>query len=135
MITLQQIRALESKVNKAVELIDRLRKENKALKTSLDTSQTKIRDLEKLVQSFKDDQEEIESAILDTIKKLERLEDEVAGVAPRSDASAVTSSSGASAGTGASARSPRSPAGKDRNPSGEAEKDDADDPDKELDIF
>jgi len=77
MINLQQIKDLEARVDTAVGLIERLRKENAALKGTLAGSQKKIKDLEALVRSFRDDQEEIEGIIVSTLTKLERLEDEV----------------------------------------------------------
>ena len=71
MISLQQIKVLEEKVSKAVDLINLLRKENKALNDTLGSSQKKIQDLEKLVKTFKDDQDEIEHTIVDAIKTIE----------------------------------------------------------------
>ena len=89
MINLQQIKDLESRVDTAVGLIERLRKENAALKGTLSGSQKKIKDLEALVRSFKDDQEEIEGIIVSTLTKLERLGDEVSGKAKEKPAQAL----------------------------------------------
>ena len=75
MIRLDQIRALESKINKAVERIQALREENLALKKTLDSAQMRMQELEKLVEEFKADQDEIEKAVLRAIKNLEHLED------------------------------------------------------------
>jgi len=77
MIHLDQIRLLESKTIKAIELINVLREENKALKKTIDTSQARMEELENLVQEFKSDQDEIEQAILRAMKNLEQLEDEI----------------------------------------------------------
>jgi FtsZ-binding cell division protein ZapB len=77
MISLAQIKVLEEKISKAVDLINLLRKENKTLKDTFENSQQRIQDLEELTQNFKNDQEEIENTIIEAIKKLELLEDEV----------------------------------------------------------
>jgi len=77
MIHLDQIRLLESKTIKAIELINVLREENKALKKTIDTSQARMEELENLVQEFKSDQDEIEQSILRAMKNLEQLEDEI----------------------------------------------------------
>ena len=77
MIHLDQIRLLESKTIKAIELINVLREENKALKKTIDTSQARMEELENLVQEFKSDQDEIEQSILRAMQNLEQLEDEI----------------------------------------------------------
>ena len=77
MISLAQIKVLEEKISKAVDFINILRKENKTLKDTFENSQQRIQDLEELIQNFKNDQEEIENTIIEAIKKLELLEDEV----------------------------------------------------------
>jgi septal ring factor EnvC (AmiA/AmiB activator) len=77
MIHLDQIRLLESKTIKAIELINMLREENKTLKKTIDTSQKRMEELESLVQEFKSDQDEIEQSILRAMKNLEQLEDEI----------------------------------------------------------
>ncbi len=78
MINLEQIRELESKISKAVDLINVLRKENTALKTTLEKSQKRIDEFEQLIGSFKNDQSEIEKAILSAMKMLDALEDDMA---------------------------------------------------------
>lgn len=75
MINLQQIRKLEDKVLKAVEIINSLRDENKSLRERLNSYEDKILDLEELIERFKNEQHEIENGILNTIKKLDFLED------------------------------------------------------------
>ncbi len=77
MIHLDQIRLLEGKTIKAIELINTLREENKALKKTIDTSQARMEELENLVQEFKSDQDEIEQSILRAMKNLEQLEDDI----------------------------------------------------------
>ncbi len=78
MITLEQIRTLESKVQKAVELIEGLRSENAMLTKKLETYQKRINELEILVEEFKQDQVQIEQGIIHALNQLEELEDVVA---------------------------------------------------------
>jgi peptidoglycan hydrolase CwlO-like protein len=77
MISLEQIRLLENKITKAVELIKSLKDENKTLRRAVNSAQTRMRDLEKLVGDFKSDQQEIEQCILRALENLDRLEEEV----------------------------------------------------------
>ncbi len=77
MISLEQIRLLETRINKAVELIRSLKDENKTLRRAVNAAQTRMRELEKLVGDFKSDQQEIEQCILRALENLDRLEEEV----------------------------------------------------------
>ena len=74
MISLDQIHTLDEKVKKAVEVINQLRQENLALKERLQDYQTRIEDLEKLIETFKNDQGMIEEGILNAIEQLDNLE-------------------------------------------------------------
>ncbi len=78
MITLEQIRLLEKKISKTVEIINILTEENKTLKKTLESSQDKMKGLEDMVNNFKDNQDEIEKGILGAIEKLDCLEDDIA---------------------------------------------------------
>jgi chromosome segregation ATPase len=78
MITLEQIRLLESKIGKAVELIRSLKEENKTMRRAVNSAQGRMRELEKLVDTFKSDQQEIEQCIVRALDNLDRLEEEVA---------------------------------------------------------
>jgi predicted nucleic acid-binding Zn-ribbon protein len=77
MISLEQIRLLETRINKAVELIRSLKDENKTLRRAVNANQSRMRELEKLVGDFKSDQQEIEQCILRALENLDRLEEEV----------------------------------------------------------
>jgi chromosome segregation ATPase len=77
MISLEQIRILEQKVNKAVGVVSRLQEENRVLRRTLESSQAKMLELESLVNTFKQDQKEIEKGIVGVLDKLDRLEDEI----------------------------------------------------------
>ena len=77
MITIEQIKTLEEKINKAVDLIDRLREENSTLRSTLESTQDRMKGLEKMVDDFKNGQAAIEKGIINAIKKLDVLEDVV----------------------------------------------------------
>ncbi len=110
MIRLEQIRLLESKINKAVKLIEMLREENAALKRSVDTAQKRMQELDGLVNEFKADQEEIEKSLLRAMKNLERLEDAAAPdleapAARTREGEAAPAAAGEPAGRGGESRS------------------------------
>ena len=75
MISLEQIRLLESKITRAIDLIRVLKEENGALRKGLESAQKRMKELEALVEGFKADQHEIESVILRTLHTLDDLED------------------------------------------------------------
>jgi FtsZ-binding cell division protein ZapB len=77
MITLEQIRSLEDKVKKALEVIQTLQEENNTLRVTLEKSQKKIDGLEARVNAFKEDQDEIEQGIINVLAKLDELEDSI----------------------------------------------------------
>ena len=89
MITLEQIRLLESKITRALELIRVLKDENSTLRKGLESAQRRMRELETLVDGFKTDQKEIESVIVRTLHNLDELEESAAaGGAPAAPAAA-----------------------------------------------
>jgi TolA-binding protein len=77
MITLEQIRLLESKITRAIELIRILKEENGTLRRGLESAQKRMKELESLVDGFKADQREIESVIVRTLHTLDELEESV----------------------------------------------------------
>ncbi len=85
MISLEQIRLLEAKIARAIDLIRVLKEENATLRRGLDSAQRRMKELEGLVDGFKTDQKEIETVILRTLKNLDELE-ESAGAARKPDA-------------------------------------------------
>jgi len=78
MITLEQIRLLESKITRAIDLIRVLKEENSTLRKGLESAQKRMRELETLVDGFKMDQKEIESVIVRTLHNLDELEESAA---------------------------------------------------------
>jgi peptidoglycan hydrolase CwlO-like protein len=77
MITLEQIRLLESKIARAIELIRVLKEENSTLHKGLESAQKRMKELETLVDGFKTDQKEIESVIVRTLHTLDEVEENV----------------------------------------------------------
>jgi len=77
MITLEQIRLLEDKIQKAISTISGLREENATLRKKLQNYENRISELEVLIDDFKKDQNEIEQGIVNALKQLDTLEDEI----------------------------------------------------------
>ncbi len=75
MITLEQIRQLDARVRRAIELVSKLREENYTLKNRLAEYQDRIEELEVLISNFKEDQSEIEKGIVSVISELDHLEE------------------------------------------------------------
>jgi chromosome segregation ATPase len=74
MVTLEQVKLLETKVVKVINNIDRVTEENTFLKGKLETYQKRIEELEVLIQRFKDDQGRIEKGILSALDRLNQAE-------------------------------------------------------------
>jgi FtsZ-binding cell division protein ZapB len=84
MVTLEQVKLLETRVAKALDFVNRvtsektfLADENTLLKEKLDTYQKRIDELEVLIQSFKEDQSRIEEGIISALNRLNQFEDAV----------------------------------------------------------
>lgn len=77
MVRLEQIQLLEKKINKAVDIINILKQENRALKSTIQKSQDRMAELENLLEQFKGEQNRIEEGILSALNKLDQLEDQV----------------------------------------------------------
>ncbi len=75
MVTLEQIRQLDARVHRAIELISKLREENYTLKNRLAEYQDRIEELEVLISNFKEDQSEIEQGIVSVISELDHLDE------------------------------------------------------------
>lgn len=81
MISLEQIRLLEGKISRAIELIRVLKEENSSLRKGVDSAQKRVKELEALVDGLKTDQREIESVIVRTLKNLDDIEEQIHGQA------------------------------------------------------
>jgi hypothetical protein len=74
MVTLEQIKLLESKVVKAIDIVTRITGENARLKSKLEIYQKRIDELEVLIQRFKEEQGRIEDGILSALDRLNEFE-------------------------------------------------------------
>ena len=106
MIDLDQTRQLQSRVHKAIALIESLRKENGMLRRKLAEYEQRVGELEVNVSNYSREQAEIEEGILSALNQLDRLEDEIA-----EEAEATDSHRGASARTQAQTQKGAGPEG------------------------
>jgi hypothetical protein len=74
MVTLEQIKLLETKVARAIGIVTRITGENAYLKGKLENYQKRIDELEILIQRFKEDQGRIEDGILSALDRLNEFE-------------------------------------------------------------
>ena len=84
MISLEQIKLLETRVARAIEYVERVTGENNALLqkevetlTKLESYQKRIDELEVIVMRFKEDQSRIEDGILAALDRLNQFEEAV----------------------------------------------------------
>lgn len=77
MVSLEQVKLLESKVIKALEYIDQVTGENTLLREKLEIYQKRIDGLEVVVQRFKEDQTRIEEGIVSALNRLNRFEADI----------------------------------------------------------
>jgi hypothetical protein len=84
MVTLEQVKLLETKVVKAIDFVNRVTDENALLKGKLETYRERIDELEGLVQRFQEDQGRIEEGILSALERLNQFEDAVGDALGRS---------------------------------------------------
>jgi len=92
MVSLEQVKLLESKVTKAIDYVKKVTEENKTLKDKLDSYQKRIGELEVLIQQFKDEQGRIEDGILSALDRLNQFEDAVERVLSTEKSSAAVPS-------------------------------------------
>lgn len=83
MLSLDQVRLLEDRVQKAVGKIQSLDAENSRLRTEMDALRARTSELEGLVRAFKDDQGRIEEGILNALEKLSAFEDSITPETPK----------------------------------------------------
>ena len=75
MLSLEQVKLLEQKVELAISTIRKLSEERDSLKLTIAEKEKRINELENMVVSFKDDQNRIETGIKTTLDLLNSLED------------------------------------------------------------
>ncbi len=77
MITLEQVRLLESKVIKTLDYVKTVSAENNQLRDKLDAYRSRIDELETIVLAFKEDQGRIEAGIISALDRLNQFEDAI----------------------------------------------------------
>jgi FtsZ-binding cell division protein ZapB len=77
MVTLEQVRQLETKIGTAIDYVHRVSGENARLQGELDGSHKRIAELEETVQRFREEQGRIEEGILAALERLDEFEDAV----------------------------------------------------------
>ncbi|MFP3040448.1 cell division protein ZapB [Treponema primitia] len=77
MVTLEQVRQLETKITKAIEYVNQVTGENKMLREKLESSLKRVEELEGSVQRFKEDQGRIEEGIVAALDRLNQFEDAI----------------------------------------------------------
>jgi hypothetical protein len=84
MVTIEQVRLLESRVAKAIDYVNRqteengrLTEENNLLKSRLDSYQKRIDELEGLILRFREDQSRIEEGIIGALDRPNQFEEAV----------------------------------------------------------
>jgi len=75
MLSLEQVKLLDSKVSKLIEHIRKTNGENAQLKERLNSYQKRIDELEVLVKQFRQEQSRIEDGILSALNRLNQFED------------------------------------------------------------
>ena len=75
MVSLEQVKLLETKVTRTIEYVKKTTEENSRLKVKLDSYQKRIDELEILIQRFREDQSRIEDGILSALDRLNQFED------------------------------------------------------------
>ena len=83
MLSLEQVKLLESKVSRAIDYTKKLSEENAVLKDKLDSYQKRIDELDALVLKFKDEQGRIEEGILSALDRLNKFEDALESKSPQ----------------------------------------------------
>ena len=77
MVSLEQVKQLDSKVSRLIDYIKKANEENSQLKERLNSNQKRIDELEILVKQFKQEQSRIEEGILSALDRLNQFEDAV----------------------------------------------------------
>ena len=74
MVSIKQIKNLEEKVFKTVELIKALKQENKILNSEVESANKKIEELEQIISDYRSAQVEVEEGLANAIKQLDELD-------------------------------------------------------------
>jgi len=79
MLSLEQVKLLESRVSKTIDHVKKVTGENLQLKEKLSSYQNRIEELEALIQQFKENQSRIEDGIISALDRLNQFEDALEG--------------------------------------------------------
>ena len=137
MISLEQVKLLESKVTGTIDYVKKVTQENKSLKGKLDSYQKRIEELEVLIKQFKDEQSRIEDSILSALDRLNQFEDALESkLSAENTISGVSPPAEKTPAKDIAVQKRDTPAKKEKEPAGEepAQDDDAKSS-EELDIF
>jgi hypothetical protein len=85
MVTLEQVKLLETKVIRAVEYVERMSRENSQLQGKLDSYEKRVGELETVLQKLKEEQDRIEEGIFSALNLLNKVEDAIEKTAPPAD--------------------------------------------------
>lgn len=77
MVSIEQVKLLESRVIKTIDFVDQVTQENVLLKNKLESCQKRVDELEVLIQRFKEDQAKIEDSIVSALDRLNKFEDDI----------------------------------------------------------
>jgi uncharacterized phage infection (PIP) family protein YhgE len=77
MVTLEQIKLLESKIVKAIGVVNQLTEENVRLKKRNDEMKERNGELEELVERLKDEKSKVEAGIVSALDRLNQFEDAI----------------------------------------------------------
>ena len=75
MISLEQVKLLESKVSRMIDHVKKETEENARLREKLGSYEKRIDELEVLIRRFREDQSRIEDGILSALDRLNQFED------------------------------------------------------------
>ncbi len=74
MLSLEQIKRLENRVYKAVELLKAMKEDNIILKSELKSANERVEELEQIISDYRNNQLEIEQGIVKAIQQLDDLD-------------------------------------------------------------
>jgi hypothetical protein len=74
MLSLEQIRRLENRVYKAVELLKAMKEDNNILKSELTSANERVEELEQIISDYRNNQLEIEQGIVKAIQQLDDID-------------------------------------------------------------
>ncbi len=77
MLSIDQVKLLENKVARAIDLIKTLSDEKDVLQKEIEARDARIEELEKILLSFKADQSQIEEKVINALNQLSAFEDAV----------------------------------------------------------